>query len=386
MKMLKENKLVLGLALLAGVLTACEDDFSEEDALDAQRSTDLSVYVIDGADDRGVEDASVSLVKDGSEKDKQTNESGIATFKDVKIGSNIPLSVEKEGYTSVQRRVNITGNTNFRQGRYTVEVPVLSVDSASATIQGNVSIQTDLTNDSTEVPPEGTEVKALVDLENIGGAELQETELTTTTNADGEFEFTVPSNSSEGVDVDFSFPTLELDQTIAKNGNVGEPGLPENEPSIVSITTVFNDSQNPVDIPDVPAAYGIAPEPSEPTGERGYIGDVFVNSEGEVTDVEVEGTGSGYTRDEVRINIESPVEGAGGATVEVDVNRGSLSLADPEIITSGSGYPTRPSLNQAFVQAPDFPTPITNVLAGEVYEINANYGTGVYRKVETDIR
>ena len=378
--------LVLSLAFIAFVFNACQDKFSEEDALEAQQTIDLSVYVFDGYNKDGVKEASVSLIKDGDEKTEKTNELGVATFDDVKIGSNMPVKIKKEGYTSIRKMINISG-IDYRQGSYTVDVPVLSLDSNTATIKGELDIQTNLTNDSVEAPPAGTQVKAYVDLSNIGSGNLEEVELIAETDQAGKFEFTVPSNSKEGVDVDFTYSTLTLNQTIAKNRDKGQPMFPETEPSIAEISTVFNPSGSEILVPSgVPAVYGIADKPSG-DGETAYIklhaGIYPADTLNKSAIIELEG-GSGYA-DGTTVNIEiHSLFGGSGADLEATISGNSLSFGDITIKDGGSGYPGFAFANQVSSQAPSFNFSISNLKSGEIRAIKGDYGTGTYREQDIE--
>lgn len=383
-------KLLLSLALLAGIFTACEDEFSEKDALDAQQSIDLSVYVFDGYSNNALEDASVSLIKDGNEKTSETNSLGVATFSKVKIGSNMPVQVKKDGYTSVRKMVNID-NIDYRQSSYSVYVPVLSLDSNTATIKGSLDIQTDLTNTSLEVPPEGTEVLAHVFIESmpmvmaipLASSTQQPVELTATTDAEGKFEFIVPSKNMSGVYVQIKYPTLTLDQTIAKNQDKGQPEFPETEPSIVNIPTVFNPSGDAEGVPVVPSVYATVPAPSG-DGERAVISNVDINNNGEVWDIDFSDNGSGYTADSVDVTVASLFEGS-GAEIRIGVSGGSLDDVDARYISVGSGYPTFNNANREGGQSPDFEdNELYELKSGEIRVVYGHYGTGTYREQEIE--
>jgi len=381
-------KLLLSLAMLAGFFTACEDEFSEKDALDAQQSIDLSVFVVDGYSNTGLEDASVSLIKDGNETTIQTNSLGVASFSSVKIGSNMPVHVKKEGYTSVRKMVEISG-IDYRQSSYSVYVPVLSLDSNTATIKGGLDIQTDLTNLSMEVPPEGTEVLAYVSIEDIpvfkvapSSSSSQPVELTATTDAEGKFEFIVPSKNMSGVRVQIKYPTLTLDQTIAKNKDEGQPDFPETEPGIVNIPTVFNPSGNAEDIPEVSPVYATVPAPSG-DGKRAVISNVDINSLGEVWDIDFSDNGSGYTADSVDVTVKS-LFGGSGANIRIDVSGGSLYDSGINYKSVGSGYPVFDNANRGSQQSPDFTTMINNLKSDEIRVIAGHYGSGTYREQEIE--
>jgi hypothetical protein len=368
-------KLLLSLALIAGIFTACEDEFSEKDALDAQQTIDLSVYVFDGFDQEGVADASVTVIKDGDEKSAETNELGVASFNDIKIGGNLPVQVKKDGFTPVQTMANINVN-NYRQGSYTLNVPVLSLDTNTATVKGELAIETNLTNDSSEVPPVESTIKGYVHLSGV-----QPVELVAKTDENGEFEFTVPT-TNQGVEFEIKYPTLTLDQTIAKNRNEGEPPFPETTPSITTISTTFNPGSDAITVPDVDPVYATVPAPSG-EGERAVISDVAVNSSGEIIDVSFSNSGSGYTADSVDVTVTSLFEGS-GANIKVGVSGGSLYSYNVAVKSGGSGYPTFSDANRVNGFPPSLYDHYNELKSGEIRVIEGHYGTGTYREQEIE--
>jgi hypothetical protein len=373
--MKKSNFLFISLALIVGIFSACEDEFTEKDALEAQQTINLSVYVYDGYDQSGIAGASVTVVKDGDNKVEETNDLGVALFKKVKIGGDIPVKVEKDGYTPIQTMADIDVN-NYRQGNYTLDVPMLSLDSNTATIKGRLSIQSNLTNDSLEVPPAGSTIKGYV---YFGGN--QPVELIGSSDADGKFELTVPT-TNQGVNLEIKYPTLTLDQKIAKNSDEGQPPFPETLPGIVNITTVFNPTGTAEDVPFVDPVYATVPAPSG-DGERAIISNVDVYSYGEIYDIDFSDNGSGYTADSVDVTITSLFEGS-GAQIKVGVSGGSLYEGNVDILDGGSGYPSFNYANRTNKVNPSFDVNINNLKTGEIRVAEGHYGSGTYREEEIE--
>ncbi len=364
---------LLALALTMAGFIACTDDFTEEDALNAQQTIDLSIYVIDYFDAKGLSDAEVSVVQDGSIVSVTTNEDGVAMFSDIKIGNRLPVTVEKAGFTKVQATTYMDVE-NFRQAQVSQTIGVLSLTENTATIKGKMEIETDLTNDETETVPEGSEVSVYLDLfSNINDIEIK-----TTTDAAGNYELKVPAtNTGAGIQYTVKYPTLVLDQTIAKNRNAGEPEFPETLPNIDIISTTFNPIGSAVPVPWVPSIVATVPAP---IGGKRAILEVFgVNSSGEITDIDVDIVGSGYTGTEVPVTIIS-LFGGSGADVVVPVNPdGTLSFFDV-INNGGSGYPYFRYANRPDEGEPNgFQFFLNNVQSGEIRVINVDYGTGTYR-------
>ncbi|UII33960.1 hypothetical protein LVD17_09045 [Fulvivirga ulvae] len=362
--------------ILAGVFTSCKDDFTEEDALNAQQTVDVSVYVIDYFNTTAVSGATVSIIKDGAAVTAQTNEQGIASFSDVKIGGGLPVTVEKEGFTKVQNLVNVDVN-DYRQGHFTATLGVLSLTENTATIKGKLEIESDVTNEDTEVVPEGTEVKAYLDLDGMNTVEF-----VATTDANGNYELVVPATNT-GVDYRMKYATLTLDQTIAKNGNKGDAEFPTTLPSIASISTVFNPIGSAIDIPGVPSIFATAPAPAA-GGTAAIIYNVDVNSDGEIYDLDWDDSGSGYTQSEgteVQITITS-LFGGSGADIVTYVDESDTDLYTSETINDGgTGYPSFDEANRTGRINPSF-TNYVDIQTGEIRLVNGHYGTGTIRAEE----
>ena len=364
---------LLSCLFIAGIFTACDDDFTEEDALNAQQTIDLSIYVVDFFNTAAMQDFNVTILQDGATISGTTNEQGVATFSDVEIGGSIPVTVSKENYTTVQRLVDVDV-TNFRQGQRTETIAVLSLTENTATIQGRLEIETDVTNEDTEVVPEGTEVTAILTIDNLAGINV--IEFTATTDASGNYELAVPATGN-GINYELVYETLTLDQTIAKNGNEGDPDFPETIPSVDNISTVFNPRGFSVDVPFVPALVATVPAPAN--GRRAIITNVNTSSDGVITNINVFNTGSGYTGSEVAVTITSLFGGTGAdITIPVVVgSNGQLSIFE-DINDGGTGYPTFFNANRAVQSGPDFVS-FVEVRTAEILTVNGDYGTGTFR-------
>ena len=363
---------LLSCLFIAGIFTACDDDFTEEDALNAQQTIDLSIHVIDFFNTTSLQDVSVSVVQDGTTISGTTNEQGVATFTDIEIGGSIPVTVSRENYTTVQRLVSVNV-TNFRQGQRTETIPVLSLTENTGTITGRLEIETDVTNEDTEIVPEGTEVTAILDIDDLNGINV--IEITATTDANGFYELVVPATSN-GINYELTYETLTLDQRIAKNGNEGDPEFPETIPSIDNISTVFNPRGSSSDMPFVPALVATVPAPAN--GQRAVIIDVDTFGDGVITNIDIDDTGSGYTGSEVNVTITS-LFGGTGADIVIPVVGADGELAFSENINNGgTGYPTFSDANRAQQAGPNFDF-FVEVQTAEILTVNGDYGTGTFR-------
>lgn len=374
-------KALLVITLFAGVITACNDDFTEEDALNAQQTIDLSVYVIDFFNTTGLSEVNVSLIQDGNELIATTNEQGIAIFSGIRIGDDIPVTVEREGYTTVQRLIDVNTN-NFRQGQITETIGILSLTENTAVVRGKLEIETDVTNDDPEVVPEGTEVRAILDFELD---EINEISITATTDAEGNFELVVPA-TNRGLEYEIVYPTLVLDQTIAKNRNVGEPEFPETLPSLDVISTTFNPRGSGLSVPDnVPTITATVPTPTEGRAIRALVFVDDVSSDGEITDLFISNDGEGYVGDEVSVTITS-LFGGSGADITIPIfdsgEFGEISFTET-INNGGSGYPQPGDANRISDEDPSFSF-FVEVQSGEIEVIDGYYGTGTFRPVDIE--
>ncbi|MBL6446059.1 DUF3869 domain-containing protein [Fulvivirga sp. 29W222] len=364
------------VVLLAGVFTSCKDDFTEEDALNAQQTVDVSVYVIDYFNTTAVTGATVSIIKDGAAVTAQTNEQGIASFSDVKIGGGLPVTVEKEGFTKVQNLVDVNVN-DYRQGHFTTTLGVLSLTENTATIKGKLEIESDVTNDETEVVPEGTEVKAFLNLEGMNTVEF-----VATTDANGFYELVVPATNT-GVDYQLKYQTLVLDQKIAKNGNKGDADFPATIPSIGNIATTFNPVGSAIEMPSVPSLVATLPAPTDAGGTQAVIVVDFGSMTGDagIGDFDVEVNGTGYTASAVLDVTVTSLFGGSGLVATWTVDGSGNVSGNANISDAGSGYPTSYEANKAGEINPSFDNYV-DIQSGEVRLINGHYGTGTIRAEE----
>ncbi|WP_343855564.1 hypothetical protein [Fulvivirga kasyanovii] len=364
--------------ILAGVFTSCKDDFTEEDALNAQQTVDVSIYVTDYFNTTAVSGATVSIIKDGATVTAETNEQGVASFSDIKIGGGLPVTVEKEGFTKVNKLVDIDV-TNYREGHFTTTVDVLSLTENTAIIKGKLEIETDLTNEETEIVPEGTEVIAILNVEDFSGNSI---EISATTDANGNYELVVPA-TNYGVEYTLKYQTLTLDQKIAKNGNKGDEEFPATLPSLANISTVFNPHGSALDIPSVPSIVATLPAPTDADGTQAeiYVDFGSMTADGGIDDFDVDVTGTGYTPGaELNVTVTSLFGGSGLAAIWTVDGSGNVS-GNANITDTGSGYPMTYEANKAAKDEPSFSFEV-EISSGEIVLQNGDYGTGTIRAEE----
>jgi hypothetical protein len=373
---------MLSLSLLAGSVTlnSCRDTFTEEQVLKEQQTIDLAITAVDRYENKGLAGATVTFQQDGQKLEQTTNEAGVANFADVKIGSNLIVTIAKEGFATTRQTIS-TMVDGYRVSQVSRTANMFALDGIStAIIRGKVEIETDITNDKSELVPANTPVEAYRKIEDANG--VNEISIKGQVDANGMYSLKVPA-TKDGMDYKLIFPTLELDQKIAKNGNKGDKGFPVVEPSIDNIKTVFDpNTGNTVWIPAVSNhVYAVVEAPnnaSATTKTQAVVGGVEVDATGKITGVWMSERGAGYV-DPVKIEVKSLLGGT-GATLEVKVNTFSTtgSLNTPLVTAGGSGYPAVDDANVARREAPGSLTP-QFVKSGDIKVINVDYGTGTSR-------
>lgn len=389
---MKNTFKILTSTLLAGliILSVSCDQFTEEDALKAQQTVDLSIYVVDESSDvkKPVASATVTITQAGNKSEVVTDSSGVAIFPGIQIGGYV-YNVTAENFITVNGSSSASPS-NFRVGQITNKIGMYSTkDENMATIRGRIYIETDLTN----LEKEGA---ASVPLQFSVGLNSGNRTYTTTTDAEGNYEIKVPTNGRfNSTYVTMLYEDLELDQKIAVNKFQDEDGdFPEVLPRIETVKTIFSTNTSGATNnnfgTNVRNVYAIADNAPE-DGTTAIIRDVYINSEGEVTGVGFQ-NGGDYTGDAdgvVNIKIISLVGGT-GASIQINLgNQTNLSSAYSEFGTAsrtlvpGSGYPERVnfenrSLNKISYRNPSFSTNIY-VAPNSIKIVNGDYGTGIAR-------
>ena len=362
------------------LLSSCEkDDMNEDELLKKIQKTDLSISVVESSTSKSVGGAQVRITDNGEVLTAETNSSGMVVFSNVSVGES-KLHIAKEGYFEYDEKITI--ETSGREASAGYIASLYSKDE-SARIIGNVKIQTDLTTDSAE-HPEGITITAL-DTDDVPLA-------TGKTNANGDFDFLVPTDAS-GKYIWIKFPELEYDQKIA---------VRLNDTTVVEKTavgTVFKPYPEYGETEQIESTSNIQVEITNPTfintnhSKKAYIKSLSVES-GSVTDVEIGFTGRGYYGSyNYFVNIYA--SSGSGANIRVygtynyypyyyPLDPSSVQISNP-----GMNYPEHKPNQNVYTQPPSgfiwgeneyyyYSRLNSNkrVRAGEIYRINANYGTG----------
>ncbi|MGM0497255.1 MAG: carboxypeptidase regulatory-like domain-containing protein, partial [Bacteroidota bacterium] len=362
--------------------SSCEkDDMNEEELMEKIQETDFNISVYDRTD-MPIGGAQVKLTNNGEVLTAETDSSGVASFTDVSVGE-AKLIITQEGYFEYDEQITV--ETSGREASANHTAFLYSEDEA-ARIAGNVKLQTDLTTDSAE-HPEGVTITAFDD---------NDTPIAKTkTKANGDFELLIPTDAS-GRYVWIKFPDLEYDQTIA---------VRENDTVVkkTAVGTVFKPYPKYGETDKVESTSNIKAEIDPPNNldETSYSRQAYIKSltveSGLVTDVEIGYPGRGYadwgTHD---IYITSGTLPEANITVEgtndtnpyyYPLNPGTVQINDP-----GANYPEHEPNQNVYTQPPKgfiwddgawFKWARLNntelVTAGDIYRIDANYGTGTDR-------
>ena len=306
---------ILTIGFTASVFFSCEDDFTEEDLLNLQNQLALDNDSLKAAQDAAainmagqmmsylvkvvtdentpVQGATVTLAAATSDstatantQSVTTDASGNAFFERVVIGANL-MTISATNFFDALVEVDfgrieegehyeIINNNVVPLPKSVSSILPLFTDQGGAnlaTLTGNVSIETDLTNDTTEVAA-GVEIVADLgsfaaqfigepssdvtisqysfqsgDRRNLGRA---------TTDANGNYTLQIPSTEG-GVSATIRVPTISRSQRLAVKGI---DGIDLARPEYVNATTTYGPFIGSTAIPDVP---GIIVQASAPT-------------------------------------------------------------------------------------------------------------------------
>lgn len=404
MKKAQINFLTLGLVgLLLFVTFSCKDEFTEEDALNAQQQVDLTIHVIDAStpDSKPVAGVVVTVSQGSASTAVTTDANGAASFPKIKVGEFV-YSVTAENYTTANGTNNADPD-NFRQGQVTAQIGIYPLTGDNvAVIRGTAIMEKDLTNLAPEV---ANGVKVFADVSLNWGTKT----FSTTTDAQGNYELKVPTNGPNGTSVNIRFSDFEADQIIVISKYADETGdfftSPQVLPRKETIKTVFSRSttaqlnrlfdQNTAPTTTATglrSVYGVADAPSA-TGTLAIVNAVLTNASGEVTGVTFN-NGGNYAGDaDGKVNVViTSLDGGSGASIQFTLNA-ATSLTDgavTSVVTKGSGYPINMftaganlTLNKTNLRTPaGSGAGSITVFPGTVSISNIDFGSGIARPRE----
>ncbi|MFA6400089.1 MAG: hypothetical protein WCX31_00470 [Salinivirgaceae bacterium] len=358
--------------LSALVLTnACKkEEFSEDDAIQLINNNTMiadsmanavffTIKVVDASTDFSYKSASTTenlnglggatiIVKTHSSMDTAiTGTDGSATFDNLRAGS-YSVHIDVANYTSVDFIANAAVN-----GYFSVQIPVLStVPANQMTVTGVVSYETDLLNTAPEVA-NGATVLVEPDIESffnnvVGVSNFTFSGFTTsfTTDANGVYTASLPSDKAGKLTYDISVPTFEANQVLMLNTL---NGVIANGPgnSAKTVTTRFGTSMtSATTIPIVNPVYCVFGAPTHAVNAAVLQAEIF-NPKSFVS-AHVNSSGKGYT-DGARFTKVAPT-GEVDAVFQIRTDNYGLNKVEYiDIISSGSGF-ANTTLNLAFQQ------------------------------------
>jgi len=387
MKNAKFYSIISALLVAAVIFVSCKDDFTEEDALDAQQTIAYNVVVQDANSKAGIDAATVTIVQDGENVEATTNAQGVATFKGIKIGSAVPVTIKKDGFGVVNTTADLSG-ASYRQGEESSNFYLLSLTENIATVRGKVEIETDLTNSVREKVGTGKVTATLIP-SSYNNVYLQsKIVVEATIAADGTYELKLPTFGT-GVNYSIVANDLEVDQKISYNSKIGEAAFPATLPKTETIKTVFSSGGGTVAIPSVPAVFATV----DGTSTTPAVLAVETNSQGKISSVYLSGSGgTGYTGTSANITITSLLGGTGAkatATITGGVVTGftidnATATGYPYQTASGTPYAPKANNNVAPAAALNVVTPGGGlaVKPNDIKVRNIFYGTGSSRAIE----
>ena len=329
-------KFMLFIAAGAMILVSCEEDkFTEKDAMDALQTIDVALTIQDGSSyAEGVEGATVKVLKDSSSTttlEKTTDASGYVIFEDMKIGGDISVYVNKDNYTKALFQVS-TSTDSYRESQISKRVKIYPLDGENmATVKGQLTIETDLTNRQREKLA-NKEVKVI---NNDLGDNIEKS-FVGTTDEEGKYSIKVPVNADGSDNIEVIFPSkIDTTQTLAmrKNGT---------NQIVTNPAVYYSNGYNPSSVYNIPSA-------SVSIGAPNNIGSGFqldVKAEptsfNSYSELELLQGGSGYEQDTVKFS-----EGVNGnsALVAINVNSSPGPITSVDVLDNGAKYTSAPQLN-----------------------------------------
>ncbi len=232
----------------------------------------FNLKVLDGSEP--ISGATVTLTsgENGSisEVEATSDAEGNVVFQSIIVGGNI-ITITAEGYYPISGIVNFRFEEGYNyeivenevipiERNESMIVPLFGIEMGNslATIKGNVTIETDLTNQGREIP-EGTTIRANFNI-NSGvlaseGLSLRQLTLAAqtglgegTVQADGSYEIRVPVAADGGL-ISLIVPEIRIDQRLAINGRRDDDTF--EGPQIVNIPASYTIGRFPSQVPFV---------------------------------------------------------------------------------------------------------------------------------------
>jgi hypothetical protein len=328
---------IVGFTALAMFSSCNKNNVSQEDVIVNQQLIDLAIRIVDASDNyEPLDSALVEIISGNQILSAATDETGLVFFGDVTISDYTPVTITKTGYASISAELYLTPD-DYRQKQITERFMLYPTTGENmVTVEGTLTIESDVTNREREAVPSGLVVRAYnysmyTDIAFIGE-----------TNSDGEYSIQVPVRYTGTDDIQLRYPEIYTNQTVAI----------ENEDdytiSVVERPAYFDlksSAQNNA-IPSVPSAYAVVDAPGATTVGSGFavgVKPVRIPLTLYSQAILVDG-GSGYSdgNDQI-INLSTDPSG-NAAQIQVDVVDGHIVNIDG-FINNSAEYSSAPTIN-----------------------------------------
>jgi hypothetical protein len=362
------KKVLFSLLAALCVMTACEDEFTEKDLLEAQQSVAYTVELVDITaanfdSTANLEGITVQLVQGGQTLSAVTDTEGFAMFPQVKLGT-VNIRIEDENYYRVKGTSTLSAEGRIGQLSTTINM-VPKNGKNVATVEGIATIETDVTNEEREFVPQGTEISfALSD---------NYEPIVATVGAEGKYSVNLPA-SKDGLWYEINLPVLNLDQKIAVNYVEGDQ---EALARIETIQTVFAPNRGAAYIPEVNPISFVLNGKVVGFGYANNNGQIYINYYGNtVTDTE----GGFEPSSSLAVEVKDLTGSGSGAVVKAYTDtEGYINYFDVE--DGGEGY--RNNVNWNSSRRASYNDELV-IYAGVAEGNNIDFGTGTSRSVEID--
>jgi len=387
---MKIYRSILFIVFAICCLVSCQtaDTLTDEEILEFDKQGWVySIQVLDPYTNLGIGDVNVEVTIGGEQLTLTSNGSGAVEF-EAGFTPRIDVTFSKQGYYESNRQLDFseTGG-NRSKGLSSVAYLIPSADEFTFTIQGKVTVQSDLTTLARE---NAQGAKFFVEFSYSGSPLLFPVIVDNT----GRYKVKIPAlyNSSLGGVFKFVYEGYVADQRIAINGLFDQAAFPATVPSVVQIRTSFDPPSATNPVPVVFPVYATVPAP--PAGPNALQATALnlsgiLDGAGGVTlgNFFIAGTGGGYAAGDLPLTIVS-IDGGSGATGVIRDTNANGGLDQIQITTSGSGYPLSNS-NVNKVGAQGFSADFSNndyqsagnvnFRPGAIVVNNVFYGTGTSR-------
>ena len=383
---------ILGVGAVAGglVLSSCEDEFTEKDAIQAQQETltalnrqedslgrigakiNYTVTVVAGGSantnarttgEAFAQGAKVTVIQGGSMFSDTTNVGGAATFADLRIGEAV-VTVEAADHTTVTYTTSLGGSTyNYQENNVETTIPIFptTVAGGASEVSGIAWAELNTLNDMPEYAT-GATVRATISvaqaLESYGiefstgvgeikSATYSDFVKTATVGEDGRYTLVIPNGNADGgtgIPHQIEFLPFVAEQTYAE----------QQGDSLVMVTKeiVFGDGTDTHIDENLPGVYAVIGEPVN--NARGFelmteiirspLSKIAQPGLGRFSSIKIDDRGAGYAVGD-RFNF-SDDETENASYITVDAVDGNGTIVEWSLVTNGATYSAKPSLSQ----------------------------------------